>query len=273
MTETQVYNGEHTLSFDHDKHKYYLDGIGIPSVTTILDIQAKPALRIWAVNETIDALKRVFKPGRSYNSAQHAAIIEYARKAQWRKSDEARTIGSTAHDWIENYSKFYLKHKRYPEVVETPERINEEGVMLLPHNPEAYASILAFLDWVKAHDVQFVDVEKKIVSRKDWWAGTRDTRAIINDRLGVWDYKTSKAIYGEYFIQVGTYGMGGIEMGEDRPDDLWILRIPKDGGEFEAKNTYELKVDYTMEDLYEVFLGLKKAYDFNGGRKRRVKTI
>jgi hypothetical protein len=113
--------------------------------------------------------------------------------------------------------------------------------------------------------------EERIVSVRDQWAGTRDTRALVDGRRGVWDYKTSTDIFGDYFIQASAYAVGGVEMGEEPYDDLWILRVPKDGGDFEAKSHHQLGAKYSIEQLYEVFLSLKKVWDYNGGAKRRIK--
>ena len=266
-----VYDGEHLLEFEPSAHEYYLDGLLIPSVTGILDIKSKPALRYWAINETLKCIEKTIKPGKAYSKQQIDELLKLAKRASDRVSQKALDVGSMVHDWIEQYIKFCIEHDTPPEITE-PEDFEIPGVMFLRYNNESRSSINAFIEWTKSHDVKFIGTEEKIVSLKDRWAGTMDTRAIIDDRLGVWDWKTSKAIYPEYFVQTATYANGHQEMGADPYDDLWILRVPKDGGEFEAKNHTQLRVQYSIQDLYsEVFLSCKKIYDFNDGKKRRIK--
>lgn len=261
------------MEFEPSAHEYYLDGLLIPGVTSILDIKAKPALRYWAVNETLKCIENALKPGKAYTEDQIKELLKLAKNASNRVSQKALDVGSMVHNWIEHYCDHCIEHGSPPEVRE-PARgwIEEPGVMALPWRLEARSSVQAFLSWTESHDVHFVASEQKIVSLEDRWAGTQDMEAVIDDRRGVWDWKTSKAIYPENFVQAATYAKGHVEMGADPYDDLWILRVPKDGGDFEAKSHRDLRVQYSMEDLYsEVFLSCKKVYDFNDGKRKRIK--
>lgn len=275
MINIEVYNGEHILEFDEERHLYFLDGEYIPSVTQIIDGEEKTGLIFWAVDETTKAMERVFKPDTLYSDVHISAMLKYAKKAHMQKSDEAKDIGTVVHNWIEEYTIYSINNDNLRPQILDQEEVEDEDIppdsMILPQTPEARSSVLAFMDWVETNDVQFLGTEERIVSVKDQWAGTRDTRAIVNGKLGVWDYKTSKNIYGDMFVQGAAYAKGGEEMGEDPVEEVWILRVPKDGGEFEAKCHTQLRVKYSIDQLYEVFLAKRKVWQFNGGSKRRKK--
>lgn len=277
MSKTIIRSGneEHELIFEPKKHSYFLNGEPVPSVTTILDQKAKPALLNWAVNETVAGMRRLLKPGQALNEVQIEAMLKYAKNARYKTSDKAKNIGSLVHDWIEEYIKYCIANDNLRPIVIDPTNENDipNNVLTLPFTEEARSSIDAFLNWVDSNDVEFLGTEEKIVSLTHKWAGTRDTRAIVNGRRSVCDWKTSKGIYGEYFIQTAAYAKGGEELGEEPYEDLWVLRVPKDGKEFEAKSHHDLGVGYSIDELYEVFLGLYKAWEFNGGSKRRKKSL
>lgn len=268
-----VYDGKHLLEFESTEHVYYLDGLQVPSVTQVLDMKSKEGLKYWRANKVIEFLEEHLEPNKKYKPIQIEELLKLAKHAADRVSKKALNVGSMVHDWIERYIEFVIEYGVPPEIRDPSYELDTpEGVMFLPHTEESRSSIDAFLSWKELNDVQFLETEKKIVSAKDEWAGTQDTKMIYRDTLCAGDWKTSKAIHPEYFVQVSAYATGDEEMGSDAYDDLIVMRVPKDGGEFEAKSHRELRVGYSKEDLYnEVFLSLKKVWWFNDGRKRRLK--
>lgn len=270
-----VYDGKHTLSFHVEDHLYYLDGINIPSVTTVLDVKAKPQLKQWAVNATLKCLGTILKPGTRLSQPIIDAALKHASKEIWRIRDEALTNGSMAHDWIEQYVQYCIDNDNVPPMILDSEEVSDDipNVLYAPTKLEVRSSVEAFLSWTRSHDVLFLGTEERIVSLEHGWAGTRDIRAIIDGKMAVLDWKTSKAIYPEYFVQTAVYAKGGEEMGEDPYEELWVVRVPKDGNDFEAKNHMSLGTKPSIDELYEVFLALKKVWDFNGGAKRRTKKL
>jgi len=269
--------GKHTLVYNDEDHLYFLDGVNIPSPTTILNVIDKPGLVYWSAEETLKCVQEKIHPGRIYNDIQLNAIFKYAANARFRTSEEAMNIGSTVHNWIERHIKYYIKTGEFPEVVDfgmLGEGVEVEGVSMLTNNESVNNSITSFLNWLDRYNVEFLSCEDIVCSVKHGWAGTRDLSCIVEEKYrAVIDWKTSKSVNGNHFLQGSAYAYGGIENGEEPYDKVYIVQLPKDGEEFVMKDQTSLGVKYSIERLYNTFLSCKNIYDFHDGKKRRVKKL
>lgn len=87
-------------------------------------------------------------------------------------------------------------------------------------------SVRAFLQFIFDKNIH-VDpewVEKRLVNYEDRYAGTIDTVALIDGKLGVLDIKTSQAIYRDYDLQTSAY-MAALKDQIKGLETRWILRI------------------------------------------------
>lgn len=72
--------------------------------------------------------------------------------------------------------------------------------------PEALLAVMAWEDWLKGSKLRPVACEQVVWSDELEVGGTVDLFALDErDRLGIVDYKSSKAIYDEMHVQVATY--------------------------------------------------------------------
>lgn len=229
MEVTKLYNGKATLYFDADNHIYSLDEKQekiIPGVTSITSMVAKPALVQWAVNCALDIHKKGELEGEE--------LIEAMRSAHRKMSIEAATNGTKAHKWIENYIK---GEKQTP-----------------PENPEIMGSCFAFLNWLREAKPEFIYTERPILSKKHGYAGTLDFTAGIEGKTILGDFKTSKAIYPEYFMETAARVRALEEEFPDvKYDAMMIVRVGKDG-------KYEVKVETDIDKYFNAFLGAKQLY-------------
>lgn len=184
-----LYGGDVVLNFDPGPHKYTLEHTGevVPSTTSITGVIDKPALINWAVSQTTEYIHAVWEPGRKYFQKAIDAILEAASKARHETSQEAIDIGNMVHEWLEAYGRAYLS--------------DSDHMPLMPEDPRAVASCEAFLQWVKKNDVVFLATEQKVYSLEHGYSGTFDLLARVNGKLSLLDYKSSKRIYEEYFLQ------------------------------------------------------------------------
>ena len=239
MESYKLYNGEVELTFDENKHIYRVGEkivFGVTSATGILD---KPALMYWAVNQALGFLDKALKPGLVIDELNKPKLLAEAKIIHRKKKDEAADIGTAVH----NYLATWIKAK-----------INWEEEPAMPINEQVKKGIVAFKKWAKENKVQFISSERKVYSRKFEYAGTLDMEAIVNGKLSVVDFKTSSGIYPEYFIQTAAYAKALEEETGNKYQEVWILRIPKDGTAFgHAKNN--------MLDFYFTsFLGCLDNY-------------
>lgn len=286
-----MYGGDVTLYYNDKRHRYEVDisdeGIRkkyTPSATGIKGkLDKSAALVPWAVNSTLDAVESYWLPGLKYHKSQIRRALRKAKEARFNISKDATDIGSDAHDWLEQYILLRVKGVQ-PELVDDYEHTaedadNAEHILFLPQDPPVRSAIDAFLTWEQAHEITWLWSEKKVYSRKHHFAGTADAAAIIDGKLYLIDFKTSKRIYMDYFLQLAAYAKALEEMEETGSDEhkkfdrLLTIRVPKDGGaielmdneniefyHFSTRRTYKMKL--TIARLYKYFLGLRQAYEF-----------
>lgn len=182
-----LYNGEVELTFDDDKHLYTVDGEPVPSITGILKVINKPALMFWSVSMATDFLGRQWAPGRSYDEVEIFNLLKDAKAAHRMKADDAATIGTMTHAWIERHLK------------------GEE--LELPENPQMRGGVEAFLKFQKEHNLEVTESERKVYSKKYNVAGTCDIYGTYEGEPVVADIKTSSAIYPEALLQTAGYDL------------------------------------------------------------------
>jgi len=156
---------------------YYIDGRELPSVTTILKVIDKPALMNWAARQ---GAKAVLLDSTKYDTPEKAAAAIY------QISDSAMSRGSEAHKVAEAYVTAYVQGKA------------DEFVSDNPYFP----AIRAFFQTMRPEVIYW---ELRLVNMEHGYAGTADLIARVGPKTFVIDYKTSKAVYDEYRLQVEAY--------------------------------------------------------------------
>lgn len=212
--ETPVFYGK-PLVFKEKQHRYFWDGKPIPSVTTILNRLAKPALIQWAADCEVEHMSAVLNSPAGFLLSNIAGELDNARKAHAVKRDTAADVGTQLHE----YARASLAGQ----------------APALPNNEVVQRVIGALIDWRCKHDIQPIGLERRIMSQRHWYAGTCDFFGKIDGRLCVLDFKTGSGIYDEFWLQTAGYD---IALTEELalPFDLdhWIVRLDKKTGEFDA---------------------------------------
>lgn len=231
MTEHILYGGDVKLLFDEARHQYRIGDKLCPSVTGILDIINKPALMGWAVKMCAEYLEDNLEIGKPIDELIKMRLIKEMKSAHRRKSGDAADIGSIVHQFAEDYVQ-----GKDPA---------------LPVNKEARQAAESFLDWMSQHHVKILASERRIFSRKHYYAGTMDLEAEVDGALTRADFKTSNGIYPEMFLQLAGYDLA-------RAEEVWacakipasqlyrtdiyraerrtIIRFPKEGGSCQVQD-------------------------------------
>lgn len=233
----ELYSGSVKLEYTDSTHRYRASINGekfqhTPSVTTILNVLNKPALVEWGVrcacNDIEDNMRALFAGG-SFTEQQILNIITRGRTAHDRVREEAAEIGTNVHDWLAGYWK------------------SDRAVSTMPEEERTRKCINAALDWFAEHDLKPVAVEEPLYSKELNICGRPDWIGYVDGELSVLDYKSTKQIYPELALQCTAYGQIFYEMGVDKPETRWGLRLDKETGEFEARRyppeTFDLDWD------------------------------
>jgi ATP-dependent exoDNAse (exonuclease V) beta subunit len=161
-------------------------------------------------------------------------LVEWFKRTNFseivEKSEKATNIGDIVHDAIHKL----LKGERV-EIKIKPEYVSS-----------VQNCVSAFLDWKKKCGVEVVETEKLVVSKKHFYAGTFDFVGKVDGKIVLADWKTSSAIYKEYFVQVAAYKVAYEEMTGQKVDECWVIRFGKNTADFEAKKVEDLDKLFTL---------------------------
>lgn len=208
-----------------------------PSVTSILAVIAKPALIEWAAKV---AAENVLMYPETYST------VDKARASIYIQRDDAAARGTDAHLIAENYgNRVYNK----PDA----NAIDKNLGILNPFHP----AIVSFFNTMKP---EIIASEITLINTKEEYAGTADLVAKMADgRTYIIDFKTSKAVYSEYPLQVEAYRQCDkfinkqTELLEDfKTPDAGAIVIFRTDGTFEWHETKgEFKAFLAAKELFE----------------------
>lgn len=178
-----------------DNHKYTIampngEKIGpLKSVTTILNVIEKPALKGWAARMSAQHFKtEILRLGaKALNADELERIAKDSAAAHTKFAKDAADLGTACHDAFEAIIL---------------------GKELETYPPQLKEPIAAFKNWRlgPGSDIEIVDTETAVASVEHRAGGRLDAIGYSEKRggWGIVDYKTSSGFYGnEYAYQVG----------------------------------------------------------------------
>lgn len=267
----------------------------VTNITGMVDKSA--ALTWWAANEAVYSMCRnVFgaatkeyqevmnmfldmKEGRTvqppeknqYICVSHYNFAEYmiaARKAHKDISTAAKDVGHEVHTWLEGL----IKEAILKDATITNEFVTQytREKVPMPGQEEAIKCCNSAVTWMVSHEFKPIWSERKIFSREYFYSGTLDWLAFITKdgkRVKVLgDFKTSKAFYNEYKMQLAAYWNALVEEFPEHNDIamLCILRLGKDDGAFET-------MEIPQEEIEIHFNGFEGAITtYNWARQQEL---
>ena len=232
----------------------------VPSVTTVLGLKAKPQLIAWAAKVerqmVVEAAASLYEelplsPKMSRLAYTDTLIKRIPLvKAHQLETEKAFEIGRQVHEMVE--------HKLRVMMGQVP----GEAPVLRQEAAMAYA---AWEEWVEEADFVPLHIEEMLFSQEHGFAGTCDVVADIhvngNEVLAVGDWKSSKAVYDEYGLQVAAYGHALVEMGHAKSMPYgFVARFPKSKNDapFETR----IWTPSEMTDNLRVFLALLHVWNW-----------
>jgi predicted RecB family nuclease len=235
------------VGFIEDGHTYVrnADGELLTGVTTILDILNKPFLIAWAAKEVYNFLLDKQEEIKKMSPEEYEKLLFTAKNSRLKKSEKALDSGKIAHGWIEKH----IGGEHNP----------------LPDDKEAQNAVNAFLKWEKENNPEWLASELIVASSSQDFAGTLDAVARINGKIYLIDFKTSKQISPEYYLQTAAYQFCLEEMGA-KVDGRLILRLPKDGKVAEAQ---EVPTPYEFDR--DTFIHLRQVYRWQLNYNNNIK--
>lgn len=207
---------------------YWLDDTPYVSVTTVLSVLDKKALQYWFGKQVYLAM--VMDPSLSEKEAL---------SAPYTTSKGAMARGTSVHAIVENY-------------VHEQDYVNQASEEFKP-----YAQ--AFYNFVTDHDVEILEHEKTLLSKKYGYAGTMDLLVKFKNsgRILVIDVKTGKDIYDDYFLQLSAYKQALHEQDGIEADMGIVLLSTGSNGKPTGKYKFQ-EADYCFDE----FLASKTLWEW-----------
>ena len=233
---------------------YEVDGVRLPSVTHILGCIGKPALINWAANQEraactdaaadlyLDLCKTPPMSRTSFLATLSGRIGK--QKAHRKELEKAGEIGSQVHELIEWNLRQQLGQKVGPE----PKVVDD-----------AQWAFMAWEDWSQSVSLKPRHVEQIVFSKQYGYAGTMDLLADVNGVLTLIDFKTSKSIYPEAFLQTAAYMKAIEEMGHLVPQAGVVVRLPKN----QTDPAFETRPVPDADELFRVFLSVIELWKWS----------
>ena len=221
------------VEFNQEKHVYIHNNEYVVGMSTILGKLASPMLENWKIANQVNAIKKEMeRHGIPIDKIE--TIILNAKTNAKKQGDSILNIGSMVHKFCE----MWLKGEKFTE----------------PSDPVVKACFDKFKKFWKKHKLKLAESEKILYSERGY-CGTLDLVA-IDPKGNLWliDIKTSKGIFINMVHQVHGYKLAYEEQTGKKINKMYIVRLPKDNGDFEARH-----ILYKKEHL-KAFLGLLSCH-------------
>lgn len=256
------------------KREYRVDGVTVPSVTTVLDILNKPGLSWWGMKVGVEGVLELVRRGRAdtrinwgddltveFSPDTAEAVVKLLTEEKLtvnhqltKAGDRGTNVHSALEDWATSGGEFFPTPAEFPD--------------------EERPYVEALLQWIDALDGAYsiVATERMVGSVEYGFAGRFDLilnllepRQFVRKhykrkdsvkfplKKGHYriDLKTSSGVYRSHRLQLAGYEVASIESGYPPVDGGLILRVDKEG-------FYEF---VPSEASGEDFLAVKQAYD------------
>jgi len=203
---------------------YWKEGKPYASVTQILSVIDKPALRYWFGREVYYAM--IANPNLS---EKEALAMPY------QKSNEAIERGSAVHSVVEAFKNTKTK------------------ITGIPKKYKPYAE--AFYTWADNVNANIVAQEKSIFCDEFQYGGTLDLLVQMpkEEHPFVVDVKTGKDIYTEAFMQTSAYQYA-LHENKILTSGIAVLLLTKEG-------SYKFQVLKNTQRVFEGFVATKKIWE------------
>ena len=206
------------------------DGTRVPGTTTIISSSLgwnRGALMYWAWQEG--------KAGRDYRQTQ----------------SDAADAGTIAHAMVEAHIR--------GSIYQAPPTATPDQLRL------ATLSFGAFMEWFEATRIELVETEMHLISEPHRFGGTPDAVGRIKGALCLLDWKTSKAVYAEYLIQLAAYEhLWNVNRGEQITGGIHCCRFDKVTGGF----SHHWWPGEALRPAWDSFLRLRDLYDLQREMKK-----
>ena len=247
-----VYSGKTEI---YERYYQVGDHESVPSVTTVLEMIAKPRLRDWKMNMALNYLKGKYEarqwdariaipPWERYPSSKRAQSFRRRVTTTWRDALASRRRNATAHP-----------HRVRAEAGDIGTQIHEaisaemQGEHWEPVTPAAAVAMESYRLWREDSAIVPLWTEQTVWSLEHGYAGSVDLVGMEGEQLVVLDWKTGSGVHNEAALQVAAYANAIEELTGQAADTCSVIHLDKDSPGWREYRVYDWR------SSFDVFLG------------------
>lgn len=269
--ETLDVLGPPNVTFHEKPYRHYqIDGRRVASVTQVIGLMDKPALKHWAQREAVYGVAALVQ---QYGSADgifrdadrlEAALIGMGREIDARSFVDLYADQQTTLPWERPWDILRLLKSSEESITARMKQAADRGVAIhavfedyatsgkvpdVDLFPEAHRGYLTALGrFITAHRPKFKAAELVVGSRAHSFGGRLDVLAYmeVGDHYGLLDLKTNAKgrVYAvEHFLQVEAYALATTECGHDVGDFRGVVAVGADGS-FQFRRSFATADDF-----------------------------
>lgn len=236
VTWSESYDGKHKIQFKESSHRYKWvckchakePSVGVTTFTKGGYPTSMGLINWMKTQATEYTIQWFLKRGnvKALTEEEHTALIKEAKIADRDVSQEAADIGTLVHDfaYLTELGREQEAQALYDQITALPPEVSDKIL----------SGIHKFKDWKKKTPDILKLSETLVASPLCLFCGKFDRLAERHGKLILSDFKTSKSMYLDQFIQLAAYRMAIREWLGLTVDGLEVLRFGKEDGDFET---------------------------------------
>ena len=169
-------------------------GRHLPSVTNITGVIGHPGLDRWKKNQTLNIIQELHQQGLL------AAHLEDQENWTKRKVGGRDRLQAAIDDEMGYAADRGSRVHAYAEAVVANAMGYEMEIPPIDDDIAEYVS--SWETWRSEHDIEWLGIEVSCFNEQHAYAGTADLIAVIDGKLTLLDYKTSKQFYDSHALQL-----------------------------------------------------------------------
>ena len=248
-------------------HRYRVDRLGMPGVTTIIRVKDAPALDRWKVRVQVEGTAR-------------AAWRNPPDRNRWDYEDESELLAAEV-AYIDLLAQIAKEEYEHDRIANAAADVGQQVHALIEHEmrkqlgqptgePEvgdaALFAFAGFKEWQEKVKLQPLMAEGRVYHAAAGFCGTVDALCLMDGEPMVLDWKPTPSLWAERRLQSAAYRKALTSLGWPEMRGA-IVCLPRDGGEIAMLETE--KPGPELDDCFEAFLALLRVYRWEADLAKR----
>lgn len=258
--DTPAYAGRATIHFHEAKHYYTVSVPSLgksrvyqPGVTSIIKMKDKSGPLCWWTAEQCEIYARQKVAELGGDEIPVGELTQILGDMRYHYRDVARraaNVGTLVHEYLHRHLEHVTFGAAKPEMPVPTDAFTEEMC------EQAENAIGAGLQFFEEHELKPLTMEQPVWSATHGYVGTDDFIGTVDGEMCTCDYKTSKSLYPEVWLQTAAY-QNAYQEEHPRAEikARWGINISKDGSLFAQRRGPE-----SYEEDLQTFLALLNVW-------------